>query len=447
MADAFGERNPILFGVPTRTMEQGVVTANVIPARKEFKQRATMAGTLGQGLVIPGAGSTNDPVFNIRPGDPLFARRSDLAMSGSKLPRVFTSLNGMRITNFRTSAEFDQELVYIGQSAEGYEFGSSAKDRLALTAKVSTTGTFVNNGTLPLFVGDLVAYKTPYWNMLPPIPDPTLGPERAAHIRSVNADWVSKVSGHHKTVRVVPHLTKVTGQSIVMKNEELFNKLLTSSELIGMRTDRDHGARLFPTMKVMDPEVASAAGRSHRRLDPDSLTACARYNDASISALHVIQVLIKNGFLQFRPDGANGISGIPGTEVTNFMQLAGIIGAYEAQSFKDWLGADPQLVQRKVAQQKGIIRQILYRIFHPYTSIPLKEQTMVRMTDWEDRQRMDGPRYERQFKNCMMKACKQGHTAMYCTALSDMKNVVGVVTKGGGVRQTVDIDARPCIPV
>jgi len=71
----------------------------------------------------------------------------------------------------------------------------------------------------------------------------------------------------------------------------------------------------------------------------------------------------------------------------------------------------------------------------------------VRMTDWEDRQRMDGPRYERQFKNCMMKACKQGHTAMYCTALSDMKNVVGVVTKGGGVRQTVDIDARPCIPV
>jgi len=441
-ATLLGERNPIRHGIPSPTIEQGVITTTVFAARKQFALRKMAAGTTGQGLVIPGAGTSEDPVFDIRPGDPLFATVADLEHTGGNAPPVFTCLNGMKITEARTSADLDQRLVFMGFAGDGYQFGHVSKDLLPMTLDASTTRTIVNNGTLPLYPGDIVGYKTPYYNMLPPVPDPTLGPVVQSHRRAVNQQWVTDVSGHPETVRVLPHLTKVTPGSLVVSDEHVFNKLLQSTRLIDLPLTRDAQAhRLFPTMKSMDPRIVAGSGRAQRQFDIESLICMARYNDVAISALNVVQVLVESGVLSYNPDVSNGIDQRPGMGVRNLMQVAGLIGAYEARSYKEWRSTGPR--ESKVAKQRAITRQILYRYFFPHTAPPLKKITAQRMRQWENRD----TKFEEPFVRCMQKGVNEGHKAMYAALLSEMRNTVGMVLKGGNVRQTVDVDARPCYPL
>lgn len=416
-------KNPILHGITNPAQEQVEVTINAFLNRALYNSNsANMNGNMRK--VIPGTLTDQDKIFDLRPGDPTFSIKRDLAMTGSDNPRVITAFNGLSHSMYKTSHHMRGQFRFMGFSLTNQSFNSTATSRVPITLQPSVWRTVVNNGDQDLKAGDIVAYTLPYFNKY----------SDNAIEKHIDMSWVMKNSGHSKTTRIVPKLTKVTPSFITDIQREYFVRLMSNSETNRMMM-------YFPTDRFIIPQKNLRSEFLVDDIDPIGKAAIGKYNDIILGSFAVIRTLIEKGIL-------NGVSNMipeplrPGAHIepneliqrkNAYTSLMDEIAYFTGFCTSDIMKRNED--QDMTMKRKDCVQDILTHYYYPFCNRKTKDVFNMKM-----RMYGIGPKLQELFRV----GCKVGIEFQNATILDRMECVVGVITRGGKTGKTVNGDfGRP----
>ncbi|MHA1680181.1 MAG: hypothetical protein ACTSUE_04185 [Promethearchaeota archaeon] len=405
------------------TQSEVVVSVKLSNRMRGSRQHNSMFGTTGPDdddnpnpHYFPAGLNGKDDVHSVRPGDALFAFVDDLSEIGADHAVVFNSLNGIDYTNYSNSFELSRNLKFIGWSGEESAMGDISRSRLRMSAQASIARTVVHSGDQELFMGDLLAFEVPYYNMYPQYNEDKVVP---------NEKWARRHSKHPDTSRIVPKLTKITPESITGVHKPIFWTLLAN-------TDASIGGRssFFPTASYLPLSPSGSTDVDITRVKPMDSLSIAMYNNAMISALVVIETLLLNGDLRGKAGKLLGGGQRAPDEslATTMRRIADLVGFYGDGNLNK-----PTVYKKK---RKKTITEILYKYFFSFLPKGLKSARMA-INVVKD--------YDKGLQAQLYGGARSGQDIMNKVLLDKMSTIIGRCTKGGLPGEIIDGDFRPGI--
>ncbi len=437
-----GNKDSVIHGVSRPFQAMGVVSQSVSPARKQMELRAlaiARGSMMGVPLTIPG---TKEDLGTIRKGDPLFTMVEWAESGHSKKSLVFTALNGLPISGCKTSTDMDRKIMFVGYAAEGFQLGDISRELMDITADVCTQRTVVNTGPSPLWPGDRVCYITPFWDSTNYAPmlaltSPGVAPVAGDRPRYPDGGWVASVSGHPKSTRVVPHLTKVTPEMITETSRHVFNRLFVNA-VTGSLGGGAAKTSIYPVLPLCTaPTEAGRRDMSTREgnLDGDDILAGTRYASIGASAWHAIDLLVSEGILTFGPSTRTR------SHVKNMDLVADMLGLYQTRLRGEEEKADPR---REIAKQRlRIVKQMLFRTFYPFITPTLKSQTSAEIAKHQIMAGGHRDMYEPAMIAGLLETGRASERYAHMKMLSATQLLVGRVTMGGMPGEELVVVSRP----
>jgi len=354
----------------------------------------------------------------------------------------------MNVQHYMTNDEFDEDLVFIGWAAEELNFKVTGTDKVRLTAEVTAARTIINNGTTDLYPGDRVAYITPKWNKY------RLGLAGRGYRNFANTygsqqkvpttsyikpdmEWLRKHSGHPKTRRIFPQLTKINSAFVSDVYRPMFVKLFNHvhDPSSAFHTSNRTGCSYFPTATLICQKNSGRMRRSAQDLSPMDILAISKYNDLMIASMLTIRECIRAGVLT-GVSGANRPLTNPDERRKTIEKCAGIMGFYESEDFID------DSSDLKDREQTICIRNFLANYFAAYTTPDLKNILELQFTQEGKTPGSDDIGFERDFIHSIFEGTKIGQHVQNKILLNRLNKFVGTIIKGGKSGNVVDIDGR-----
>lgn len=400
-------------GPSAEEIKQSPVTSNVRVSDALYRKRNM---NMGSNYYIPGATTSQDALWAIKPGDALWTSDHLSGTKKKREPFVFAGWNGIKHQGHTTNETMLNDYKFVGFAAEPITYTNKVLGRVNLTAETSVSRTIINTGEDILKAGDTVFYMLPHFNKN----------RSGASYELPNQDWVNKNKGSPNASRIVPQLRKFTPRYISAVNNQIFNTWMEYEDTLSNDSKRKFPVPLLPSSRFI-----KNTNTGHEDFTIDSYTTNMKLSvfdhiTDHTSAVNFSQILINMGYLSLGPKlaGMNTADGID--------EISGVVGLFESMRFK-------QNKNRKQIDKlnKSYLRQWLPRKYYTECNQKLKRATRHLM------KYQGGNKNNETLNDILTMSSKIAELQKNTIFHNRTRNIVGKVSLGGSPGNPITIDARP----